>query len=85
MTQERGFSLSSKYVVVCCTWKAKKPVHLLSTTPEELQIGQVERRLRSDGRWQTNNFAQPKLGKLYNPNMGGVDLIDQRIAPAPGV
>ncbi|KAK2556187.1 hypothetical protein P5673_021789 [Acropora cervicornis] len=45
MTQKRGYSLSSKYVVVCCTWKAKKPVHLLSTIPEELEIGQVERRL----------------------------------------
>jgi len=80
MTQKRGYSLSSKYVVVCCTWKAKKPVHLLSTIPEELEIGQVERRLRSDGWWQTNNFAQPKLMKLYNPNMGGVDLSDQRTA-----
>ena len=29
--------------LVCCTWKDKKPVHLLSTIPEGLEIGQVER------------------------------------------
>ena len=66
--------------LVCCTWKDKKPVHLLSTIPEGLEIGQVERRLRSEGRWQTKNFAQSKLIKLYNSNIGGVDLGDQRIA-----
>ena len=66
--------------LICCTWKDKKPVHLLSTIPEGLEIGQVERRLRSEGRWQTKNFTQPKLIKLYNSNMGGVDLGDQRIA-----
>ena len=66
--------------LICCTWKDKKPVHLLSTIPEGLEIGQVERRLRSEGRWQSKNFTQPKLIKLYNSNMGGVDLGDQRIA-----
>ena len=40
----------------------------------------MERRLRSEGRWQSKNFTQPKLIKLYNSNMGGVDLGDQRIA-----
>ena len=66
--------------LVCCTWKDKKPVHLLSTIPEGLKIGQVERMLRSEGWWQTKNFAQPKLIRLYNSNMEGVDLGDQRIA-----
>ena len=66
--------------LICCTWKDKKPVHLLSTIPEGLEIGQVERRLRSEGQWQSKNFTQPKLIKLYNSNMGGVDLGDQRIA-----
>ena len=66
--------------VISCTWKDKKTVHLLSTIPEDLEIGQVERRLRSEGQWQTKNFTQPKLIKLYNSNMGGVDLGDQRIA-----
>ena len=66
--------------VIRCTWKDKKTVHLLSTIPEDLEIGQVERRLRSEGQWQTKNFTQPKLIKLYNSNMGGVDLGDQRIA-----
>ena len=65
--------------LICCTWKDKKPVHLLSTIPKGLEIGQVERRLRSEGRWQSKNFTQPKLIKLYNSNMGGVDLSDQRI------
>ena len=77
---KRGDSLFyQKGNLVCCTCKDKKPVHLLSTIPEDLEIGQVERRLRSDGRWQTKNFAQPKLIMLYNSNMGGVDLGDQRI------
>ena len=58
----------------------KKPVHLLSIIPEGLEIGQVERRLRSEGRWQSKNFTQPKLIKQYNSNMGGVDLGDQRMA-----
>ena len=66
--------------VIHCTWKDKKTVHLLSTIPEDLEIGRVERRLRSEGQWQTKNFTQPKLIKLYNSNMGGVDLGDQRIA-----
>ena len=65
--------------LIRCTWKDKKTVHLLSTIPEGLAIGQVERRLRSEGQWQTKNFTQPKLIKLYNSNMGGVDLSDQRI------
>ena len=65
--------------VIRCTWKDKKTVHLLSTIPEDLEIGQVERRFRSEGQWQTKNFTQPKLIKLYNSNMGGVDLSDQRI------
>ena len=34
--------------LVCCTWKDKKPVHLLSAIPEGLEIGKVERRLRSE-------------------------------------
>lgn len=44
--------------LVCVTWKDKKFVHLLSTIPEGLDIGQVERKVRSEGRWQTKNFAQ---------------------------
>ena len=66
--------------LVCITWKDKKLVHLLSTIPEGLDIGQVERKIRSEGRWQTKNFAHPKVIKIYNSHMGGVDLGDQRIA-----
>ena len=66
--------------LVCVTWKDKKLVHLLSTIPEGLEIGQVERKVRSKGRWQKQNFAQPKVIKMYNSHMGGVDLGDQRIA-----
>ena len=66
--------------LVCITWKDKKFVHLLSTIPEGLDIGQVERKVRSEGWWQTKNFAQPKVIKIYNSHMGGVDLGDQRIA-----
>ena len=40
----------------------------------------MEKRLRSEGQWQTKNFTQPKLIKMYNSNMRGVDLGDQRIA-----
>ena len=60
--------------LVCVTWKDKKLVHLLSTIPEGLEIGQVERKVRSEGRWQKQNFAQPKVIKIYNSHMGGVDL-----------
>ena len=66
--------------LICVTWKDKKIVHLLSTLPEGLDIGQVERRLRSERQWQTKNFTQPNLIKLYNSTMGEVDLGDQCIA-----
>lgn len=66
--------------LVCVTWKDKKLIHLLSTIPEGLEIGQVERKVKSAGRWQTKNFAEPKVIKMYNSHMGGDDLSDQRIA-----
>ena len=36
--------------LVCITWKDKKFVHQLLTIPEGLDIGQVERKVRSEGR-----------------------------------
>ena len=71
--------------MICVTWKDKKTVHLLSTLPEGLDIGEVERRLRSDGQWQTKNFTQPKLIKLYNSNKGGVYLVINESPHAPGL
>ena len=65
--------------LVYVTWR-DKTVHLLSTLPEGLEIGQVERKVKFLGQWQRRNFAQPKLIKLYNSHMGGVDLGDQCIA-----
>ena len=66
--------------LICVTWKDRKLVHLLSTLPEGLGIGQIERRVKTRGQWQRQNIAQPQLIKLYNSHMGGVDLGDQRIA-----
>ena len=66
--------------LMCVTWKDKKIVRLLSTLPGSLDIGQVERRLRSEGQRQTQNFSQRKLIKLYDSSIRGFDLADQRIA-----
>lgn len=66
--------------LVCVTWKDKKNVHLLSTLPEGTDMGQVERKVKSQGRWEKKNFPQPKLIQMYNAHMGGVDLGDQRMA-----
>ena len=78
---KRGESLfRQKDNLVCVMWKDKKLVHLLSTIPEGLEIGQVERKVRSNGQWQKQNFAQPKVIKMYNSHMGEVDLGDIRIA-----
>ena len=62
--------------LVCVTWKDKKTVNMLSTLPEGLEIGQVERKVKMQGQWQRKNFAQPKLIKLYNSHMGGANLGD---------
>lgn len=43
-------------------------------------MGQVERKVKSQGRWEKKNFPQPKLIQMYNAHMGGVDLGDQRMA-----
>ena len=64
--------------LVCCIWKDKKPVHLLSTIPEGLEIGQVEGRLRSEGRQRllhSQNWSSCTI-QIW----GGVDLGDQWIA-----
>ena len=52
--------------LICVTWKDRKLVHLLSTLPEGLGIGQVERKVKSRGQWQRQNIAQPQLINLYN-------------------
>ena len=55
---ERGDSLVRQSDnLICCTWKDKKPVHLLSTILDSLVIGQLERRLRTESRWQRKNFT----------------------------
>ena len=79
---KRGESLfQQKDNLVCVMWKDKKLVHLLSTIPEGLEIGQVElRKVRSDAQRQKQNFAQPKVIKMYNSHTGEVDLGDVRIA-----
>lgn len=78
---QRGESLfRQSNDLVCVTWKDKKLIHLLPTIPEGLEIGQVERKVKSAGRWQTKNFAEPKVIKMYNSHMGGDDLSDQRKA-----
>lgn len=66
--------------LVCVTWKDKKLVHLLSTLPEGPDIGQVERKVKSQGQWEKKIFPQPKLIQMYNSHMGGVDLGDQKMA-----
>ena len=70
----------SKRKAHLCDMEGPKAGTLLSTLPEGLGIGQVERRVKSCGQWQRQNIAQPQLINLYNSHMGGVDLGDQRIA-----
>ncbi|XP_031570879.1 piggyBac transposable element-derived protein 4-like [Actinia tenebrosa] len=66
--------------LICVTWKDKKLVHLLSTLPEGPDLSQVQRKVRLQGKWEKKDFPQPKLIKMYNNHMGGVDLGDQKIA-----
>ena len=70
----------SKRQAHLCDMEGPKAGTLLSTLPGGLEIGQVERRVKSRGQWQRQNIAQPQLINLYNSHMEGVDLGDQRMA-----
>ena len=47
--------------LVCVTWKDKKNVHLLSTLPEGTDMGQVERKVKSQGRWEKKELSPTKV------------------------
>ena len=59
--------------VHCCVWKDRKPVNFVNTLCNYNSIDVVSRKLK-DG--SCIDVACPLAVKLYNQNMGGVDLAD---------
>ena len=78
---KRGESLyRQKGNVTCVTWRDRKPVSVLTTTPTATtDEGFVERSIKVNGRWEKKDFARPGVVHLYNTYMSGVDLSDQRV------
>ena len=60
--------------VQCFVWKDRKPVNFVNTICNYNSMGVVSRKL-GDG--SSIEVACPTAVKLYNQNMGGVDLADQ--------
>ena len=60
--------------VQCFVWKDRKPVNFVNTICDYSSIGMVSRKL-GDG--SSIDVACPTAIKLYNQNMGGVDLANQ--------
>ncbi|KAL9976853.1 hypothetical protein ACROYT_G014190 [Oculina patagonica] len=65
--------------LICCTWKGKKPVHLMSTTPEGLEISQAERRLSEWKQCMSVVFA--KCTNIWAYFYAGVS--HDRLEPCP--
>ena len=75
---ERGQSLSREVLgdkVHCFVWKDKKPVAFVNTICDVRDIAAVKRK-QSDG--SIIVVECPSAVVLYNDNMGGVDLADQK-------
>ena len=77
---KRGESLfRQKGSVTCVTWRDRKPVSVLATTPtSKTDQSVVQRSVKVNGTWEKRDFARPGVINLYNTYMGGVDLSDQR-------
>ena len=74
----RGQSLSKEVLqnnVHCFVWQDKKPVAFVNTISDSRDFA-VVRRKQSDG--STTLVRCPSAVVLYNTNMGGVDLADQK-------
>ena len=74
----RGQSLSKEVLqnnVHCFVWQDKKPVAFVNTISDSCDFA-VVRRKQSDG--STTLVRCPSAVVLYNTNMGGVDLADQK-------
>ena len=65
--------------MTCVTWRDRKPVSVLATTPTSKTDQSVaQHSVRVKGTWEKRDFAKPGVINLYNTYMGGVDLSDQR-------
>ena len=77
-TLSRGEHVSAQIFdgkVQCLVWKDKKQVAFINTLCDPTEITTVARK-NSDG--SQMQAACPATVKLYNANMGGVDLADQK-------
>ena len=63
--------------MVACTWHDTKRVHLLSTVHTNLTIDQQIRSKPSPTGYR--NVEKPVIADIYNENMNGVDLLDQKL------
>lgn len=63
--------------LVACAWQDVKRVHFLSTVHTD---NTVEKQIRSkDSTDGYRTVEKPVMGDDYNSNMGGVDLLDQKL------
>lgn len=64
---------------ICCKWYDNKPVLMMGSNVEGIDdISTIPRRMK--GASSKTPVQCPEMIKLYNKNMGGVDLMDQRVA-----
>ena len=64
---------------ICCEWFDNKPVLLLATNTEGIDVtSNVMRQIK--GSATKTPMSCPNIIKMYNSNMGGVDVIDQKTA-----
>ena len=77
---KRGESLfRQKGSVTYVTWRHRKPVSVLATTPtSKSDLCVVQRSVKVNGTWEKRDFARPGVINLHNTYMGCVDLSDQR-------
>lgn len=67
--------------MLAATWKDKRVVNVLSTVPCDDSVVELERtQKKKNGGVEEIVVKKPKVVDLYNRNMGGVDLSDQRVS-----
>ena len=65
--------------MTCVTWRDRKPLSVLSTTPtSKTDQSVVQHSVKVSGTWEKRDFARPGVINLCNTYMRGVDLSDQR-------
>ena len=70
--------------MTCVTWRDRKPLRVLSTTPtSKTDQSVVQRSVKVSGTWEKRDFARPGVINLCNTYMRGVDLSDQRLFHMP--